>query len=149
MGPGAVHIHLILALKLSCQLLRCIVCWSAYCSCGKTQTLQCAHWMKITHFLNSCICLSCLPSVCPPFSCMRVIVNTTTVWKNTVTRATFNRLDIAVSHLLRNAGKQRNKETKPKMLKISHASFQSSMFHRSVSFSLKWHTQFSIWPKGI
>lgn len=70
---------------------------------------------------------------------MRVIVNdvTATVWKNTVLRATSKRLDIAVSHLLRNAVKQRNKETKPKMLEISHASFQSSVFHMSVPFSPK------------
>lgn len=62
---------------------------------------------------------------------------TATVWKNTVLRASSNRLDvdIAVSLVLRNAVKQRNRETKSKMLEISQAPFQSSVFPMSVPFS--------------
>lgn len=64
---------------------------------------------------------------------------TTTVWKNTVLRANSNTLgidiDIAVSLLLRNAVKQRNRETKAKMLETSQVPFQSSVFPMSVPFS--------------
>lgn len=88
------------------------------------------------YFLSGLLCVS------PPLSCMRVVVNdvTLTVWKNIVMRATSNRLDTAVPPLVRNAVKQRNKESKPKMLEISHESFQSSVFHMSVPFSLKSRT---------
>lgn len=56
----------------------------------------------------------------PPSSCQKIVVNdvTATVWKNTVRRGTSDKLHIALPHLLRNAAKQRNKETtKKKCLK--------------------------------
>lgn len=112
------------------------------------QSLQHLHWMKITHLLKSCIYLSCLPCVSPPSSCQKIVVNyvTATVWKNTVRRGTSDKLDIALPHLLRNAAKQRNKETKQKnawsilcifsKLSVSYVSMISMIFPAVTSLIL-------------